>query len=50
MRLGKNRKEMEECLLTTRMRVGDGLGDGDVAVREIDTGGRRWTTTAVTLS
>jgi hypothetical protein len=32
--------------LTTRRRVGDGLGGGDVATGEIDVDGRRWKTMA----
>jgi hypothetical protein len=47
LRLRKKRNKGEEDLLTTRRRVGEGLGSGD---GKIGTGGQRWKTTAATLN
>jgi hypothetical protein len=49
LRLGINENETGDDLLTTRMRTGEGLGDGEVELVEIDAGGQNWKATAVAL-
>jgi hypothetical protein len=46
---GMKRNKGREASLTTRRRVGEGLGDGDVVTEGIDAGGRRLKTMAATL-
>jgi hypothetical protein len=49
LRLGIKEKEAGDDLLTTRMRVDEGLGDKEAETVEIDAGGRRLKTTVATL-
>jgi hypothetical protein len=49
LRLRINEKETGDGLLTARMRTGEGLGDGEVEMVEIDAGGQNWKATTVVL-